>query len=83
MWSIDRLALPRRQRVFDEQLLPSGDTLPYWTILSLDSKLPAVPSPKGAYTLTTTDVGTPKYKCKQRLDFDLSDPLGKRILHKL
>ncbi|XP_041373333.1 fibrous sheath-interacting protein 2-like [Gigantopelta aegis] len=79
MSSIDRLALPRRHRVFDEQLLPSGDTLPYWTILSLDSKLPAVPSPRGAYTLTTTEVGTPKYRTKQRFDFDLSDPLGYKM----
>ncbi|XP_067666296.1 uncharacterized protein [Haliotis asinina] len=73
---MDRLAAPRRQKVFNTSLLPLGDNLPYWSTLSLDSKLPVAPSPRGSYTLFTTEIGQPKYINRQKYDFDLTDPLG-------
>ncbi|XP_046375402.2 trichohyalin-like isoform X2 [Haliotis rufescens] len=73
---MDRLAAPRRQKVFSRSLLPLGDSLPYWSTLSLDSKLPVAPSPRGSYTLFTTEIGQPKYINRQKYDFDLTDPLG-------
>ncbi|PVD27055.1 hypothetical protein C0Q70_12205 [Pomacea canaliculata] len=49
--------MPRRQRVFDTNLVPAGDPLPVWSKLPLDAKLPVVPSPRGSYTLYTTHEG--------------------------
>nr|KAG5702545.1 hypothetical protein BaRGS_003705 [Batillaria attramentaria] len=77
MASVENLSLPRRQKVFDTNLVPAGDPLPIWTKLPLDSKLPVVPSPRGSYTLYTTKVGQPKYISKQHYDFDLNDPEGR------
>ncbi|XP_025100757.1 fibrous sheath-interacting protein 2-like [Pomacea canaliculata] len=74
--SIENLSMPRRQRVFDTNLVPAGDPLPVWSKLPLDAKLPVVPSPRGSYTLYTTHVGESKYINKQRYDFDLNDPFG-------
>ncbi|KAK7106689.1 hypothetical protein V1264_017916 [Littorina saxatilis] len=76
--SVESLSLPRRQRVFDTQLVPAGDPLPIWATLPLDSKLPVVPSPKGSYTLYTTNMGQPKYIHKQHYNFDLSHSLYAR-----
>ncbi|XP_076457532.1 uncharacterized protein LOC143291521 isoform X2 [Babylonia areolata] len=76
--SLESLSLPRRQKVFDTQLVPAGDPLPIWTSLPLDSKLPVVPSPRGSYTLYTTKVGQPKYIHKQHYDFDLGNALYAR-----
>ncbi|KAL8560685.1 hypothetical protein ACOMHN_030461 [Nucella lapillus] len=73
--SLESLSLPRRQKVFDTQLVPAGDPLPIWSSLPLDSKLPVVPCPRGSYTLYTTKVGQPKYIHKQHYDFDLGNAL--------
>jgi hypothetical protein len=54
--SLESLSLPKRGRVFDTQLVPAGDALPIWKKMSLDTKLPVVPSPRGSYTLYTTKV---------------------------
>ncbi|XP_055866105.1 trichohyalin-like isoform X1 [Biomphalaria glabrata] len=75
--SIDSLAIPKRQKVFDKTLLPAGDVLPVWQNVSLDTKLPIPPSPRDCFILYTNKLGEPKYKSYQRYDFDLSNPRGR------
>ena len=54
--SIENLAIPKRQKVFDKTFLPAGDALPVWHTVPLDHKLPVPPSPRGSYTLYTNKV---------------------------
>ncbi|GFR94019.1 fibrous sheath-interacting protein 2 [Elysia marginata] len=76
--SIENLAIPKRQKVFDKTFLPAGEALPVWHTVPLDHKLPVPPSPRGTYTLYTNKVGESKYISHQRYDFDLTNPNGRQ-----
>ena len=58
---MDRLTLNRRQKTIGDKIecIPAGDGLPVWPTLSLDAKLPMMPSPKGSVFLHTTKLGEP------------------------
>ncbi|GFO16091.1 fibrous sheath-interacting protein 2 [Plakobranchus ocellatus] len=76
--SVENLAIPKRQKVFDKTFLPAGEALPVWHTVPLDHKLPVPPSPRGSYTLYTNKVGESKYISHQRYDFDLTNPNGRQ-----
>ncbi|KOC64841.1 Fibrous sheath-interacting protein 2 [Habropoda laboriosa] len=53
--------------------------LPKWKVMPLESKIPMVPGPEGAYNFTRRKVGRKLWISAPHAEFNLSDPYGYEI----